>query len=398
MKTVGITVKEPHDLQADILTDKTRFRVLCIGRRWGKTETLILAMVHRLVDGQRLWFCSPTHQNNKRVFPKVKQALKGVPKLYVNNSDLIISLPDGGHLQFVSLHEPDNLRGEGLDHIFIDEAAFIKNGIWDEILRPMLATTGGGATFSSSPNGTGNDFHTLYLRGLDPQQPNWKTFHAPSSTSPLIPGSELEDIKRHTPERVYLQEYEAIFLDDGGAVFRNLEACISDPPTVYKRVCFGVDWGRTNDYTVIVALDMDSGKMLEMQRFNQIDWTLQRDRLITMYTRYKPVVILAESNSIGAPNIEELQKRGLPVTPFATTAQSKKDLINTLALNLEQETVGILNDPILLGELKAYTVEALPSGNFRYNAPAGLHDDCVIALALANYAYHTGRGSLLIDY
>lgn len=366
--------------------DRTRFRVLCIGRRWGKTEVLIIAMVNRLLKGQRIWFCSPTNRNNKQVFPKLKKALAGIPEIYINNSDYIIELPNGGHVQFISLHEPDNLRGTGLDHIFIDEAGFIKQGVWDAVLRPMLLTTQGGATFASTPNGTGTDFHTWYTRGLDPLEPNWKTYHLPSHSSPLIPSDELDDIKRHTPERAYRQEYLAEFLDDGGAVFRNLKACIQPPPERWGRVVFGIDWGRVNDYTVIVAMDADTGRMIAMDRFNQIDWTLQRARLEAMATQYRPFTILAEQNSIGDVNIEELKKSGLPVKPFKTTAQSKAEIINMLSLGLEQGDIGILDDEQVISELQNYTVERLPSGAFRYTAPSGLHDDIVMALALANKA------------
>jgi hypothetical protein len=381
-----ITVSRPHKLQQQILNDKTRFRVLCIGRRWGKTETLIIALINRVLRGQRVWFCSPTNQNNNKVFPRVKKLLSIVPDVYINNTRLQIELPNGGLVEFVSLHEPDNLRGAGVDHIFIDEFAFVKQGVWDAVLRPMLATTQGGATIASTPNGTGTDFHALYLRGLDPEQPDWVTYHFSSGSSPMIPKHELDDIKRNTPERAFKQEFDALFLEDGGAVFRNLENCIKEPPANPSRVVFGVDWGKTNDYTVIIAIDVDSGYMLAMDRFNQISWTLQRQRLMTMYQKYKPFKIIAEKNSIGDPNIEELKKSGLPVQAFQTTAQSKAEVINSLALNLEQETIGLLNDPVLIHELKSYSIETLPSGNYRYTAPSGSHDDCVVALALANKA------------
>lgn len=381
-----ITVSRPHKLQQQILNDKTRFRVLCIGRRWGKTETLIIALINRVLRGQRVWFCSPTNQNNNKVFPRVKKLLSIVPDVYINNTRLQIELPNGGSVEFVSLHEPDNLRGAGVDHIFIDEFAFVKQGVWDAVLRPMLATTQGGATIASTPNGTGTDFHGLYLRGLDPEQPDWVTYHFPSGSSPMIPKHELDDIRRNTPERAFKQEFDALFLEDGGAVFRNLENCIKEPPVNPSRVVFGVDWGKTNDYTVIIAIDADSGYMLAMDRFNQISWTLQRQRLMTMYQKYKPFKIIAEKNSIGDPNIEELKKSGLPVQAFQTTAQSKAEVINSLALNLEQETIGLLNDPVLIHELKSYSIETLPSGNYRYTAPSGSHDDCVVALALANKA------------
>ena len=390
MATATITLNQPFDLQENILLDRTRFRVLAIGRRWGKTETILISMVNRLIAGQRLWFCSPTHRNNKRVFPQVKNAIAHIPDVYINNSDLSIRLFNGGQLEFVSLHEPDNLRGEGLDHIFIDEAAFIKPGIFDRILRPMLVTSGGGATLSSSPNGTGNDFHAMYLRGLDENEPDWTSYHYPSHTSPFVPDSELADIQRNTTERVFKQEYMAQFLDDGGAVFRNLQACVIDKATRKGSVVFGVDWGKENDYTVITAMDRTTGNVLEIDRFNQIGWSLQRGRLKAMYERYKPDAIWAERNSIGDPNIEALMQEGLPMRPFDTTAKSKPPLIESLALAFEQTDIGIPDDKYLLGELQAYTMAKTASGNYKYSAPDGLHDDIVMSLALSWHGVKSG--------
>jgi hypothetical protein len=40
---------------------------------------------------------------------------------------------------------------------------------------------------------------------------------------------------------------------------------------------------------------------------------------------------------------------------------------------------------VLTNEMKRYEYEILPSGTITYSAPAGYHDDCVMALALANH-------------
>ena len=86
---------------------------------------------------------------------------------------------------------------------------------------------------------------------------------------------------------------------------------------------------------------------------------------------------------MGEPLIEQLQKMGMPVAPFTMTAPTKKALIEELALGFEQGTIRIINDPTLIGELQAYEMTRTPSGMLRYSAPSGMHDDCVVALALA---------------
>jgi len=67
----------------------------------------------------------------------------------------------------------------------------------------------------------------------------------------------------------------------------------------------------------------------------------------------------------------------------ATTPSSKPPLIEALALAIERGEIGLINEPKLVNELQAYTMERMPSGSFRYTAPGGMHDDLVIATALA---------------
>ncbi len=70
---------------------------------------------------------------------------------------------------------------------------------------------------------------------------------------------------------------------------------------------------------------------------------------------------------------------------FLTTNASKAAIIEGLALAFERSQIAILNDAVLVGELQAFTAERLPSGMLRYSAPSGMHDDCVMSLAMAWY-------------
>ena len=98
---------------------------------------------------------------------------------------------------------------------------------------------------------------------------------------------------------------------------------------------------------------------------------------------WQPLQIIAEQNSIGQPIIEQLQRDGLTIQPFLTSHASKAQAIESLALAFERSDIQILNDPVLVSELVAYQAESLPSGQLRYGAPSGQHDDAVMALAMA---------------
>lgn len=317
----------------------------------------------------------------------------------VSEQEHRIGFREGGTISIRSTHTPDNLRGAGLDYAILDEAAFMDAAVWSEVVRPMLMDTQGGAMFISTPNGR-NWFYNLYQLGLDPDEPEWAAFHYTSMDNPFIHPSEFGAIQRTTPEHIWRQEYLAEFTDDAGQVFRGIRETATAPlHAIYHPghlYIAGIDWGRENDFTCFAVIDATTRQMVALDRFNQIGWALQRGRVRALYEQWQPAVIWAESNSIGSVNIEALQAEGLPVRPFTTTSRSKPMLIESLALAIERRDVALLPDPVLLHELGAYTLERLPGGGYRYTAPAGLHDDTVIATALSWYGVQ--MGGISVDF
>lgn len=307
----------------------------------------------------------------------------------VSESHKRIDLPSGGAIEIHSTHYPDNLRGAGLDYAVLDEAAYMHPDVWSEVVRPMLLESRGGALFLSTPHGR-NWFWRLFVRGQDPAETDWQSFRFPSWANPLVAWDEIQEVRRTTTERTFREEYMAEFLDDSGAVFRGIHDAATAPrnPSYDRthRYVMGVDWGKEQDYTVLVVVDSDTREMVAIDRFNKIDYHLQRARLTALAQKWQPAVIWAEANSIGTPIIEQLQRDGLPVRPFMTTARSKPPLIEGLALAIEQHELALLPDDTLLSELASYQLERLPTGRYRYSAPAGMHDDTVIATALAWHA------------
>lgn len=295
----------------------------------------------------------------------------------------------GGSIEIRSTHYPDNLRGVGLDFAVLDEAAYMHPDVWSEVVRPMLLERRGGALFLSTPRGR-NWFWELYQLGLMPNEPEWTSFHYASSVNPLVAYDELQTIRRTTSERAFREEYLAEFLEDSGAVFRGVrQAATATTDACYQeghRYVMGVDWGKEHDYTVLVVIDCESDQMVALERFNKIGYPAQAERLKSLAQVWQVDVIWAEANSIGTPIIDALQADGLPVRPFMTTSRSKAPLIEGLALAIERGHLALLPDETLLHELSAYQIERSLTGAYRYNAPTGMHDDTVIATALAWYA------------
>lgn len=359
--------------------------MVACGRRFGKTETGKILLIERALTGKTGWWISPTFRMADDVWRSLKTSLTGV---WCDKSEDMrrLDLPGDGVIVVRSGHDPDALRGAGLDLAVLDEAAYLHPDVWAAAIRPALADRRGEALFLSTPRGR-NWFWGLYMLGQVSAQAQWQSWRFPTSANPLIDPAEVEAARALLPERLFRQEYLADFLDDAGGVFRHVEAAATAAeetgPLPGERIVFGVDWGRDNDFTCIAVLSVTRRRLVALDRFNEIGWSLQRGRLVALAAIWHPEAIWAEANSIGGPNIEALQAENLPVSPFTMTATSKGPLIESLALALERSELELLPDPVLLHELQAYTLERLPSGRFRYNAPPGTHDDTVIALALA---------------
>ncbi|MBC6956395.1 MAG: hypothetical protein DWB44_09465 [Chloroflexi bacterium] len=389
-----MTLKLPplHPAQAAIYAHPARFKVIACGRRFGKTELGKQLLLHHATNGGVTWWISPTYGMAGQVWRDLRQVLAPL-KPTVTTVERRIDLEGGGVVAVRSGMTPDFLRGAGLDYAVLDEAAFLPADLWPEVVRPMLIDRRGGAAFLSSPNGR-NHFYHLYALGLDPQQPEWAAFHHPSHDNPRLDRAELEALRATLPDIVYRAEILAEFVDSAGQVFRDVDLRATAPadavPHADQRVVIGVDWGKSVDYTVCAVIDANRGVMLALDRFNGLSWAETRRRIADLARRWNAQVVWAEANAAGDVNIEALIADGVPVCAFQTTARSKPVLIDKLALALEHGELALLPDPVLLSELNAFRVDPMPLGGYRYSAPAGLHDDTVIALALA---WHGARTS-----
>lgn len=394
MMTVRIELPSPHAAQLPILKSRKRFKVLACGRRFGKTTLSLIVAAETALRGGVAWIITPNYPQSTSTWENCVQTLG--PAAIQKSEDLRrLRFPNGGILAVRSGHEPDSLRGDGLDLAVLDEAAFMPPTIWHNAVRPALSDRKGKALFLSTPNGL-NWYFDLFHHAQSGDSRHWGAWQHPTTDNPYIPAGEVDAARGHMPELIFMQEYLAQFLDDSGAVFRGVrDVCVGE---VQGRIdghvyVVGCDWGRLHDATAYSVYDATAQRQVYLDRFTGIDFSIQRDRLVTLYQKYVPRLILSEENSIGLPQLEALKKMGLPVKGFKTTAQSKPPLIEGLALAMEQRQITLLNDQTLIGELLMYEQERRGDGGYKFSAPSGKHDDTVIATALSVYATRRKRGA-----
>ena len=129
-----------------------------------------------------------------------------------------------------SAENTDGLRGNTLDWVFGDEAAFFDAEVW-EVLEPSLAKKEGCGWFCSTPNGKGW-FWDLYNR--EQNDPEFKSFHFTTYDNPYIPVKEIERMRQNMPELMFRQEVMAEFLE-GGIVFPHLKELMTSTPRSWSR-------------------------------------------------------------------------------------------------------------------------------------------------------------------
>ena len=217
-----------HPKQMEILKSKARFKIVAAGRRGGKTYLsavmlLIMGLQNENKHGysladKRVFYVAPTFDQGKRImWDLIKILGKDVIKSTLENT-AIITLTNGRKIEIKGADRPDTLRGVGLGYVVLDEYAFMKEAVWDKILRPTLADVKGEALFIGTPEGK-NHFYDLYMQAANTTDGTMEAFQFASVDNPTIDPKEIDEARRTLSDAVFRQEFEASFSASGGVIF-----------------------------------------------------------------------------------------------------------------------------------------------------------------------------------
>ncbi len=382
----------PHLGQRAFLSSSASVRVLACGRRWGKTEVIAAEIVRTLLSdtSRQVLLVAPSQEQAMLGFERALEFLHRAgarptvrrtpaPTLTLGGSKLWArSAARGGTL----------LRGRKAHLIIVDEAAYVPESVVTEVLTPMLADTGGKLALVSTPRGK-NYFYRLFQQGQEDGVRIW-SMRSPSWHNPLLSPTVLQMQASLMTTRQFQIEYGAQFMDEAGQLFRTEwidRALLLNLPD--EGLCVaGVDWARYQDYTAVAVLRgaRDGAKLIALRRWQGLSWTEQIEAVAQLLRLHDPVRVLCDRTGVGDPLLEALQETGVPhAEGVAFTQAFKRNLLENLALMLEQGRLQPLPDPALLNEL--YHFEAMPTEHCtRLQGAHGVHDDLVIALALAAWA------------
>ena len=206
--------------QGEVFTDRTRFRVLVAGRRFGKSYLACIELLRGAIErpGETFFYCAPTYRMAKDISWKVLKRL--VPTSWIkskNETDLKLELVNGSMIELKGTENAMALRGRSLSGVVLDEAAFMDQTVWSEVIRPALADKQGWGLFISTPDGTASWFYELWQYAAT-DDPNWKRWSFTTIEGGNVPPEEVEAARAQLDARTFRQEFEASFENLSGLV------------------------------------------------------------------------------------------------------------------------------------------------------------------------------------
>jgi hypothetical protein len=374
---------------ADFDDKKHRFFMLNWHRRARKTTLAINLLIAEACTYSkiRVGYITSTYTAAKNIVWRDPNMLnKYLPEGAVvrkNETELYVEFVNGSILSIHGADNPDSLRGIDFRGVVLDEWAFISPSVWEEIIRPIIAqSVDRWAMFIFTPNGR-NHAHDYWIRHKD--NPEWGRYELNVDQSKIIPQTELDKIKLEIPQRVYSQEFMCVFGDDASGVFKGVDQCVYgqyEPKKANYSYVTGVDLAKHEDYTVIMTLCRETRHFVSFRRFNHLEWSVQKEAIIDEVTAYGSMCVV-DATGVGDPIAEDLARAGINIKPFKITGQNKKELIDRLAVGIEQRLITFPANEQLIDELKSYAYYISDAGNIKFGAPEGMHDDTVISMALA---------------
>ena len=380
-----INYERPHlypKQRAAIFTD-ARTSVIEASTKTGKTAGCLAWIHERALQGPRNsnhWWVAPVGSQAQIAFSRMRDGLDR--RAYTaHQSPPWIQLRHGPKIWFKSGDRPDSLYGEDVYSAVVDEASRLKEEA-QHAVRTTLTATKGPVRYIGNVKGRKNWFYRMARRVEADNGAHDSEYHKliahDAVEAGVLDAAEIEAARRELPEHVFRELYLAEASDDDTNPF-GLDAisdCLIDRLSSRPPVVFGWDLAKSTDWSVGIGLDVN-GDACVFERF-QHPWeeTFARIKRVT-----GSVPALVDATGVGDPILERLQKAGRNYEGFKFSSTSKQQLMEGLAVALQHTEIGFPDGPIRL-ELESFEFEVTRTGT-RYTAPAGMHDDCVCALALA---------------
>jgi predicted phage terminase large subunit-like protein len=306
------------DWQKDALQHEARFKVIAAGRRCGKSHLAAVSIILAALDGKpgKVFYVAPTQGIARDVmwFSLFDIAGDLISWSNVNNLEMEIA---GNRIYLKGSDRPDSLRGVSLKHLVLDEAAFIKPDVFNNILRPALSDRMGSCIFIGTPEGR-NWFYDLY-EGAGEWE-DYERWHLTTLDNPFVAKSEIDAARATLPRWSFNQEYLASFDAQGSEYFEETDFDIvktgpkreGDYYVAVDLAGFrdaGVKKNKRRDSTAIAITFVDDEGHWWVTDIQHGQWSLNdtANRIFRAVEKYKPVSVGIEKGIAQQAVMQPLQ-------------------------------------------------------------------------------------------
>lgn len=303
-----------------------RFRVLCAGRRFGKTTLAIWELVRTatyMPESKSVYFAPTISQARDIAWTELKNLTKDLWARDPNESRLEIYLRSQNNtISQIWLRGVENIettRGNKINFVVVDEVSSIRNWnyVWNEVIRPALTDTMGGGIFISTPKGYG-DFFDLYNKELNDS--DYASFTFTTYDNPFIPATEVDKAKLEVGEDSFRQEYMAEFVSVSGQVYKEWKLdrqFVEVPYDPNLELNVTMDFG-VNDPTAIIWLQRNGGEFRIIDYYESSDANIDHFVSVIKSKPYRfpslftgDIAGKARSITTNTSPIEEYAKHGI---------------------------------------------------------------------------------------
>lgn len=276
-----------HPAQQRISESRARFKVMAASRRFGKTEFgMAWSIMQATVPGTKHYIIFPTARQAREIlWERMKSFIPYEILRKSNKTELNFRLTNESMIGLRGSDVEKAMRGNKLHSVFFDEAAYQKEYVWTDIIRPQLMDTQGPAIFSSSPGRPW--FKRYYKMGQDRRNKEWASWRFSIYDNPHIKPEEIESVK-NAPEmtgatwrREYLSEF-----DDGAEEFEVYPEFLPSKNVFTHGEKFighelwpcivGIDWGLAdNTAAIFIHCSPDCRTMVVSAEHIKNNWPIE---------------------------------------------------------------------------------------------------------------------------
>lgn len=378
--------------QRDAFFTPSRYSVTEASTKAGKTVGAIVWQAEQVLEDtmqRQHWWIAPIYKQAKIAWRRAARMFLGLCK--PNETELTLSFRNGAVWSFKTAEKPDNLYGEDVASAVFDEYTRAREEAW-WALRSTVTATEAPVRFIGNVRGRGWGYQLA--RKAENGEMGWSYSRITADdavAAGVLTQAEIDDAERTLPDWVFRELYYCEPADDGGNPFgiAHIQACVGELSSG-SPVAYGVDLARKVDWTVCVGLDAD-GRVCSFDRWQRVPWGETQKRLISIIGTTPATV---DATGVGDPVVEALAHDCPYITPFPFTNKSKQQLMEGLTLGIQSRAIEYPDGPIR-SELEAFEFTQ-KGASYYYSAPPGMHDDCVMALALAVQCKADALGSRIL--